>query len=139
MTGIIGFKMGRTLFHWFHYRRALLNSLTLFLLTATFVPPPSSSALDGVPTDEEIKRYRKSSNPLSHGPVFLQAVNTQPNGPLSIREFLFSHIGESTSAIALTFRPTAKTDPLISTKCRTPSILPAVFLRVLTFSTLGKK
>ena len=129
--------MGHTLFHWFHYRRALLNSLALFLLTATFVPPPSSSALDWVPTDEEIKRYRKSSNPLSHGPIFLQAIDTQPNGPLSIREFLFSHIGKSSFGNRLSLPTDSKKDQPISTKRRPPSILPAVFLSILMLSKLG--
>ena len=78
----------------FHYRKIFLNSLALFLLTAIAVPP-LSLALDWVPTDEEIKKYRQSWNPLSHGPVLLQAVDIQPKGQLSIREFIFSQIGES--------------------------------------------
>jgi hypothetical protein len=101
--------------HRFHYRKSLLNSLVLFILTATLAPLPAS-ALGRVPTGEEINKYRQSWNPLSHGPVLLLAVDTQPNGQLSIREFLFSHIGESTSAIAIAFQPTAKTDRFISTK-----------------------
>ena len=78
----------------FHYRKVFLSSLVLFLLTATAVPP-LSSALDWVPTEEEIKKYRQSWNPLSHGPILLQAVDVQPKGQLSIREFIFSQIGES--------------------------------------------
>ena len=87
--------MGLTIFQQFHYRRAFLNSLVLFLLTATFVPPPSSSALDWVSTDKEIKKYPQSWNLLSHGPALFQAVDTQQKRQLSIREFFFSRIGES--------------------------------------------
>lgn len=78
----------------FSRRKILLNSLVLLFLMANVFPPPAS-AMDWVPTDEEIKTYRQSWNPLSHGPVLLQAVDTQPKGQLSIREFLFSQIGES--------------------------------------------
>jgi hypothetical protein len=55
----------------------------------------SSHAFDWVPTDEEIKKYRQSWNPFSHGPILVQAVDIQPKGQLSIREFLFSQIGEN--------------------------------------------
>lgn len=78
----------------FSRRKILLNSLVLLFLMANVFPPPAS-AMDWVPTDEEIKTYRQSWNPLSHGPVLLQAVDTQPKGQLSIREFLFAQIGES--------------------------------------------
>ncbi|MDP1768364.1 MAG: hypothetical protein Q8L74_06105, partial [Nitrospirota bacterium] len=77
-----------------HCRKTLLRLLALFVLTSA-ATPFQSFALDWVPTDEEIKKYRQSWNPLSHGPVLLQAVDTQPKGQLSIREFLFSQIGES--------------------------------------------
>ena len=100
------------LFQRFHYRRAFLNSLVLFLLTATLVPPPSSSALDWVPTDEEIKNYRQSWNPLSHGPVLLQAVDTQPKGQLSIQEFLFPQIGESRFGNRLSLPTDSKNGPV---------------------------
>jgi hypothetical protein len=86
--------MGLVLIQWFHHRNIFLSSLVFFLLTATAVPPPSS-ALDWVPTEEEIKKYRQSWNPLSHGPMLLQSVDIQPKGQFSIREFLFSQIGES--------------------------------------------
>lgn len=86
--------MQLTLVQRFQYRKILLSSFALFLLTTTAIPS-QSSALDWIPTDEEIKTYRQSWNPLSHGPVLLQAVDTQPKGQLSVREFLFSQIGES--------------------------------------------
>lgn len=95
----------------FHYRKIVLNSLVLFLLTATVVPPPSS-ALDWVPTDEEIKKYRQSWNPLSHGPVLLQAVDTQPKGQHAIRQFIFSQIGESSFGNRLSGPTDSKSGPV---------------------------
>lgn len=69
-------------------------------------------ALDWVPTEEEIKKYRQSWNPLSHGPILLQAVDTQPKGQLSIREFLFSQFGDSSFGNQLQFVTEAKSDPV---------------------------
>jgi len=111
MTGILGIKIVLTLIHQFHYRKVLLSSLVLFLLTAIAVPP-LSSALDWVPTDEEIKKYRQSWNPLSHGPILLQAVDIQPKGQLSVREFIFSQIGESSFGNQLSFASDAKNGPV---------------------------
>ena len=97
--------------HRFHYRKGLLNSLVLFILTATVAPLPSSSS-DRVPTDVEIKKYRRSWNPPYRGSVFLQAVDTQPNGQLSIREFLFSHIGKSSFGNRLSLPTDSKNGPV---------------------------
>lgn len=64
------------------------------LLTILLGWPVSSVAFDWVPTDEELQKYRKSWNPFSHGPILLQAVDIQPKGQFSLREFLFTQIGE---------------------------------------------
>ena len=93
------------------YRNILLSSLTLLVFTMTAIPS-QSSAVDWVPTDEEIKKYRESWNPLSHGPVLLQAVDTQPKGQLSIREFLFSQIGESSFGNRLSGPTDSKNGPI---------------------------
>ena len=100
-----------TLIHQFHYRKVLLSSLVLFLLTAIAVPP-LSLAIDWVPTDEEIKKYRQSWNPLYHGPILLQAVDIQPKGQLSVREFIFSQIGESSFGNQLSFASDSKPGPV---------------------------
>ena len=76
------------------FRHQLFILILLEVLLQLASPVPAHS-FDWVPTDEEIKKYRQSWNPLSHGPVLLQAVDIQPKGQLSIREFLFSQIGES--------------------------------------------
>jgi hypothetical protein len=46
------------------------------------------------PTDEELAKYRKSWNPLSHGPMLQQAVDPNPQGQFACRPFLFSQIAE---------------------------------------------
>ena len=95
----------------FHSRKIFLSSLFLFLLTALVVPS-LSLAIDWVPTDEEIKKYRQSWNPLSHGPILLQAVDVQPKGQLAVREFIFSQIGESSFGNQLSFASDAKNGPV---------------------------
>lgn len=54
----------------------------------------SAGAIEWTPTDAEIAAYRKSWNPLSEGPLLLQAVDIHPAGQLSIRPFVFSQISE---------------------------------------------
>jgi hypothetical protein len=103
--------MRLTLVQPFQSRKSLLGSLAFFVLMATAIPS-QSSALDWVPTDEEIKTYRQSWNPLSHGPVLLQAVDTQPKGQLSVREFLFSQIGESSFGNRLSGPTDSKNGPI---------------------------
>lgn len=72
----------------------LVECIFLLLVVTQFTDPTSLSAWDWVPSEHEIQKYRKSWNPFSHGPILLQAVDIQPEGQLSIREFLFSQIGE---------------------------------------------
>jgi hypothetical protein len=65
-----------------------------FLAHVSLLTPTIGMAVDWVPSDEDIQKYRKSWNPFSHGPILLQAVDIQPQGQMSIRPFLFSQIGE---------------------------------------------
>jgi len=85
--------------------------LTLAALLRLLLPI-SVEAFDWVPTDEEIKKYRQSWNPLSHGPILLQAVDTQPKGQLSVREFLFSQFGNSSFGNQFQFVTQAKSGPI---------------------------
>ena len=103
--------MLHALIHWFHLRKILLNSLVLIFLTATASPLPSST-LDRLPTDEGIKKYRQSWNPLSYGSVLLQAVDTQPKGQPLLREFLFLHIRESNFGNRLSLLTDSKNGPV---------------------------
>lgn len=51
-------------------------------------------AWEWVPSEQEIKKYRQSWNPFSHGPMLIQPVDIQPKGQSSIRYFIFSQVGE---------------------------------------------
>ncbi len=86
-----------TLTQWTHPHRIHRNRLAA-LVIATCVAFLSSvragHSWDWVPTDTEIQKYRKSWNPLSEGPLLLQAVDIHPAGQLSIRPFIFSQISE---------------------------------------------
>ncbi len=93
----------------FRHQLSILILLELVLQLASPIPAHS---FDWVPTDEEIKKYRQSWNPLSHGPVLLQSVDTQPKGQLSIREFLFSQIGESSFGNRLSVPTDSKNGPV---------------------------
>ena len=73
------------------FRRAIF--LALLLQIGLFIPS-TGMAVEWVPSDEDIQKYRKSWNPFSHGPILLQAVDIQPQGQMSVRPFVFSQIGE---------------------------------------------
>jgi len=90
----------------------LLGRILLILVVTQFTDTTSLSAWDWVPSEEEIQKYRKSWNPFSHGPILLQAVDIQPKGQLSIREFLFSQIGESSFGNRLSFPTESKPGPV---------------------------
>lgn len=91
---------------WMKILRAAL--IFPFLITLA----PIAQAFDWVPNDEEVRKYRQSWNPLSHGPILLQSVDTQPKGQLSVREFLFSQIGESSFGNRLSFATDSKNGPV---------------------------
>ena len=92
-------------------QQALIMLLVGTLLTLGLFPCPAAS-FDWVPSDEEIQKYRKSWNPFSHGPVLLQSVDIQPKGQLSVREFLFSQLGDSSFGNQLTFASDATSGPV---------------------------
>lgn len=73
--------------------RAIVFSLPLLLAPALSF----GGAFDWIPTptDEEIQKYRKSWNPLSHGPMLISSPDIQPKGQWYVRPLIFSQIGES--------------------------------------------
>lgn len=91
-------------------RAAIIRLALAFQLFIAMTP--ATHAFDWVPTDEEIKKYRQSWNPLSHGPVLLQSVDTQPKGQLSVREFFFSQIGEHSFGNRLNFTSDSSNGPV---------------------------
>ena len=46
-----------------------------------------------VPTEEEIRKYRNSWNPLSNGPILLSAVDVNPKGQFHSQYFIFGETG----------------------------------------------
>lgn len=91
--------------------RVFVLSFLLFVPTP-FVTEQASLAFDWVPTEDEIKKYRQSWNPLSEGPLLLQAVDIQPKGQLSIRPFLFSQISQRSYGNQLSFATESKDSPV---------------------------
>jgi hypothetical protein len=65
-----------------------------------------------VPTEEEIKKYRKSWNPFSHGPMLISSPDIQPKGQWYLRPLIFSQIGESSFDNRLRTPPDAKNGPV---------------------------
>lgn len=49
-----------------------------------------------VPTQEEIRKYRDSWNPLSNGPILLSAVDINPKGQFHSQYFVFGETGHQT-------------------------------------------
>ncbi len=68
---------------------------------------PAAQAFDWVPSDEEIKKYRNSWNPLANGPIFISSVDVHPQGQLTVHPFLFSQISEKRFGNDLTVNRTA--------------------------------
>ena len=81
----------------------------------------SLPAFEWTPSEEELRKYRQSWNPFSHGPILLQAVDIQPKGQLSVRPFFFSQIGEHSYGNQLSF-PTERKDGPVHLYSLAPSI-----------------
>jgi len=84
-------------------------ALVALLLALAWTP---LLAFDLVPSDEEIKKYRKSWNPFSEGPLLIQSVDIHPQGQLSVRPFVFSQIGERSFGNRLSFATDSKSGPV---------------------------
>lgn len=95
-------------------QRIILFSFALPFLVAGghYGTVSSVSAFEWTPTDEEIQKYRKSWNPFSHGSILLQAVDIQPKGQASVREFLFTQISERSYGNQLSFPTDSKNGPV---------------------------
>ncbi len=82
------------------------------LMAGELLSPTLTWAWQWVPSDGEIQKYRQSWNPFSHGPILLQAVDIQPKGQFSLREFLFTQIGERSFGNQLEFATGSKPGPV---------------------------
>lgn len=77
--------------------RSILIGCALLLPCADATFGNDGSLFDWIPTptDEEIRKYRKSWNPLSHGPILISSPDIQPKGQWYLRPLIFAQIGES--------------------------------------------
>jgi hypothetical protein len=82
-----------------------------------------AAAWEWTPTDEEIRKYRRSWNPLSEGPLLIQSVDIHPKGQLSVRPFVFSQISEKSYGNALSLPDNRRNGPV-----HTYSVSPLVVL-----------
>lgn len=64
---------------------------------------PDAGAWEWFPTDEETQKYRKSWNPLTHGPILVTIADTLPKGQLYVRPFVYSQISERRYGNRLSF------------------------------------
>lgn len=100
-----------------------MSRLLVFFLLMAYTTPYPCAGMDWLPTEEELKTYRKTWNPLSHGPVLLQSVDTQPKGQFSFREVFFAQTSASQFGNQLSL-PTEAKNTLHLTQI-SPSILGA--------------
>lgn len=86
-----------------HLTTSLLVRCTLLVLAITYVADPLTLyAWEWVPSEQEIQKYRQSWNPLSEGPLLIQAVDIHPQGQLSIRPFVYGQVSEHSYGNRLT-------------------------------------
>lgn len=93
-------------------RPSVFLTLTVSLALTSFAIPVTSSAFEWVPSDDEIKKYRKSWNPFSEGPLLIQSVDIHPKDQLSVRPFVFSQVSEKSYGNRLAFPTDAKNGPV---------------------------
>lgn len=93
-------------------QKILIVLLMLGTLGASL--PRPATAFEWTPTDEEITKYRKSWNPLSEGPLLIQAVDIHPQGQLSIRPFIYGQVAEGSYGNQLAFATDSRPGPVHS-------------------------
>ena len=103
-------------------RTAIRLTLLALGLAWSLPSPTMLSAWDWVPTQEELRRYRQSWNPFSHGPMLHTAVDVQPEGHSLLRPFIFSQIGERSFDNRLQFATDSKSGPVHLYSAQHPSL-----------------
>ncbi len=78
----------------FKQNRLIILAGVLLALGLLATPWTGVGAFEWVPTDEEIRKYRSSWNPLSNGPMFISGVDIHPEGQFTYHPFIFSQISE---------------------------------------------
>lgn len=91
----------------------LLVGFTFLALAYFYVHDPVTlSAFEWVPSEEEIQKYRQSWNPLSEGPLLIQAVDIHPEGQLSVRPFIYGQVAEHSYGNRFTLPTERKPGPV---------------------------
>jgi hypothetical protein len=94
---------------------SLLVGFTLLgVLYSHLSDPVNLSAFEWVPSEQEIQKYRQSWNPLSEGPLLIQAVDIHPEGQLSVRPFIYGQVAEHSYGNRLTLPTERKPGPVHS-------------------------
>jgi hypothetical protein len=102
--------------------------LLIFVVLVAFDSAAGADPLDWlstvqwVPTEEEIQKYRKSWNPLSHGPMLISSPDIQPQGQWYIRPLIFTQIGESSFGNEFRLATDANRGPLHLYNIQSPFI-----------------
>jgi hypothetical protein len=76
-------------------RHVILVILFLFASLGTTIGTiETACAFDWVPSEEEIRKYRRSWNPLTNGPILISGVDISPKGQYHAHPFLFGQYSE---------------------------------------------
>ncbi len=75
----------------------------VFTFTILCELPFALNAIEWFPSDEETQKYRKSWNPLPHGPIFVTIADTLPKGQVYVRPFIYSQISQHQYGNQLSF------------------------------------
>jgi hypothetical protein len=94
----------------------------IFWVFASLMCVGSVEGWEWVPSDEEIRKYRQSWNPFSHGPILHTAVDIQPQGQYLLRPFIFSQVGERSFGNQLSFATRSKPGPVHLYSVQEPSL-----------------
>ena len=82
------------------------------IILALLLIPSFTQAIEWTPSNEEIAKYRRSWNPLSEGPLLIQAVDIHPEGQLSIRPFVYGQVAEGSYGNRLSLPTESKPGPV---------------------------
>lgn len=89
-----------------------LTAFLLLVVIARLMPAKPILAWQWIPTDVVIQAYRKSRNAFSEGPLLMRSVDIHPQGPLSIRPFVFSEISGHQYGNQLAFATDRRVSPV---------------------------
>lgn len=84
----------------------------LCVLLSSAIYAVSVSAFQWEPTEEQLIKYRRSWNPLSHGPLLQTSPDVHPVGQLHVRPYVFGQVTEHSFGNQFVFATERKPGPL---------------------------